>query len=127
MCPRWPAAPEAPRRIAPSTNAAPPTPGAQGQQNHIALSPGGAPEHLRNQRGASVIIGIDRQSPGSMTSAKSRPSRKFRSPGRLFTRDVAVSIMPLHPMPIPQICGLACCKTRCTKSCRAAGVRGEGW
>jgi hypothetical protein len=35
--------------------------GAQGQQNRIAFSPGGAPEDLRNQSRASVVIGIDRQ------------------------------------------------------------------
>lgn len=34
---------------------------AQCQQNHIAFSSGSAPEHFGNQRGAGVIIGIERQ------------------------------------------------------------------
>ncbi len=46
----------------------------------------------------------DGRSPGSTTSANQRPSRKFRSPGKLFTREVAVSITPLHPIPIPRTC-----------------------
>src|SRR6202023_2197562 len=56
-----------------------------------------------------------------------RPSRKFRSPGKLFTREVAVSITPLHPIPIPRIGEFACPNTRCTKSCSAVlhGARKE--
>ena len=90
--------------------------GAQGQQNRITFSAGGSPEYFRNQRRASVVIGIDGQASGAITSAKSAPSRKCRSPGRLVTREVAVSITPLHPTPMPHTCGLVCCKMRCTKS-----------
>lgn len=35
--------------------------GSEGEQNHVPLSAGGAPEDLRNQRGASIVIGKDGQ------------------------------------------------------------------
>ena len=38
--------------------------GAQSQQNRITFSAGGSPEHFRNQRRASVVIGIERQALG---------------------------------------------------------------
>src|SRR5450755_867832 len=37
---------------------------AQRQQNHVAFSASSAPEHFRNQRCASIVIGIERQVSG---------------------------------------------------------------
>lgn len=127
MCPRWPAAPEAPRRIAPSTRAAPPTPVPSVRRTAFRL-PRAAPQSTSAIKAVRASLSARTgMMPASITSVNRRPSRKFRSPGRLFTRDVEVSIMPLQPIPIPQTCGGTCCRTRCTKSCRPRDVRGDGW
>ena len=61
MCPRWPAAPEAPRRIAPFTKAAPPTPVPKVSRTALLLPTGGTPENFCNQSRTGIVVGVERQ------------------------------------------------------------------
>ena len=56
-----------------------------------------------NFNGALGFVALQRKGyAAAITSLKSWPSRKCRSPGKLFTRDVSASMIPLQPTPIPR-------------------------